>query len=639
MDLGKILDGTPEPSAVLIAEEGGVQNRSGDYQLGVPLTAFEKQLADQVISSHYSDILKFYETQDTTMIESLETLYQNAQYSATHPFLLIDHYMPHNLLLKEMPDRISKSSGKFEILYNIIDLIGNLKLQVGLISQAGKTMDLLEAVLLGKKVNYHRHSGASLRPMDSPNPRLSTVRLISSSKHENEDIFTNDFKLDLLIAFDQSFLEVEPDYLTKIRGFNRTQPVPLLRLIPFNSIEHVCFKIGIDLLNSSKVEFFRKILAPIVILRGKIGSPPIDLQYLYNHSLKPLLPWFKSLCQEEAVPWPLPDLPDITEYSSLDVEKSLLTEVGIEAPDEKKDSEPADYYQAKRLKRETNYVSNSSIDPIYDSDLNVSRTNMVLTHGLLVKLDEAVDEIKLKNEEIQCYREKDSNRQFQLESALEAVSTYVDKVSELKSKLQSSERKGERLQTEIVRANDRLESTTNNLEETRKIIDAGPPEISAFEEQTRKVSELSAEVKRLHDRLDSKNIENDYMRGEYQKASAAAIEAQSKVLELEKVNIELEKRASGEAARLRQLSFFEERAVKDEQIKELQARLALNEEKLKRLTEADKQPLSGTRGSRFASRASSVPRRTRSPNSHSRVGSPSVDSQNGSHPLQTVTKG
>lgn len=632
------MDGTPEPSAMLIAQDD-VHNRSGDYQLGVPLTAYEKQLADQVISAHYSDILKFYETQDPVMIESLETLYTNSQYAVTHPFLLIDHYLPQNLLLKEIPDRIGRSSGKFEVLGHILDLISTLRLQVGLVSRSGKTMDLIEAYILGKKVNYERHSGSLLRPVEELNPNLSTIRLISSERVKNDVPFNDQFKLDLVLAFDQSFLEIDPDFFYALRTFNRQTPAPILRLIPFNSVEHVCFKVGLGLAKTSKVDFLRRVLAPIVVLRGKVGSPPNDVQFLYRHCLRPLQPWFASLGSVPD-PWPLPDLPEISEYSSVDIEKSLLTEVGVEAPTPKNESESNDYYQVKRLKREVDFVPKAGSDSTYDSDYSVSKTKSVLTHGLLAKLEHALVELAGKSEEIESFRKVESSRQYQLETALETVAKCMHQISDLESKLQSAERREQRLQSDLARTTTLLENATKDLEESRKMIVEGLPDVAKLAEQATRIHELEAELKKANERVESRVAENDYMRGEYQKASAAAVEAQARITELEHVNAELHKRADGEAVRLRLLSFDEERAAKDDQIKELQARLALMDERMKRMVELEKQPQAGTRGSRFASRAPSVPQRTRSPNSYSRVGSPSVDGQNGSnHPLQTVTRG
>lgn len=94
---------------------------------------------------------------------SLDSLYANTQLVATHPYLLVQHYLPPNLLLKDVHHRLARASGKFSVLVNLIELIRDKKINVALISRAGKSFDLIESLLLGRMINYKRYSGTYLR--------------------------------------------------------------------------------------------------------------------------------------------------------------------------------------------------------------------------------------------------------------------------------------------------------------------------------------------------------------------------------------------------------------------------------------------------------------------------------------------
>jgi hypothetical protein len=628
MDLGRILDSTPEPSLTdSILLNGATHNQDGDYCLPVPMTDVQKELTEQVISAHYSDILKFFETNEPVMAESLNTLYVNAQLVATHPFLLVDHYLPKNLLLKEMPFRLQESSGKFKVLSDILELIKKSKFTVALVSRPGKSLDLIEAFLLGKLVNYKRHSGSNLRDPGEIDPQYSTIHLIPSS--ELDSTYLGDESFDLIIAFDQTF-SLSDTHITSIRTHNRLTPVPIIRLIPYNSVEHVCLKVDEGPSGDVDGVFLRRVLAAVVVLRGKVGVIPGDLKPIYSHGLRQLSPWFAHLDS----PWPLVDLPDIAEYTASDVEKSLLIEVNRNRDrtlSTDKPSSSSDYYLAKRLKRDSEVIAEAAEDS-FGLELR-DRHRTVLTHAIVQQLEELLKENSNQADEIESFREVASSRQAQLEAVLETMAYKVRHIGELENKLRVAERRVERCVADTEKANEKAQVLAAELAEVKQAFQDGPPELSTLDSLRQRASELEAELKKGQEKIESKDAENEYMRAEYQKASSAAVELNSKVTNLENTNKILEHKVETETARLKLLTFDEERLQKDDQIKELTNRVNMLEEHLKRVTSSEK-PNSNSR-SRYTSRASSVPRRTRSPGSYSRIGSPmNGNGEATGHPLQ-----
>lgn len=612
MELGKILDSTPEPSLIPV---GASLAPKGEYYLPAPMTESQRTLTDQVVSLHYSDILKLFETSETVMQESLDTLYTNSQLVASHPYLLVDQYEPHNLLLKEVPAQLARESGKFGILGDIIDLIKDSKKHIALVARPGKCHDLIEAYILGKFVNYRRYSGSYLREPTGEEDEFSTIHLIPSSNLDPSHIESENF--DVIIAFDQTFSFTEP-HITKIIN-SGVSPVPVVRLVPLNSVEHISLKFQ----GLQEEEFLRKVLAAVVILRWNVGTIPVHLRPVYHQKLKPLAEWFNNT---QGSTWLMPDLPKIEEYSASDVEESLLKEnkdeeeksqvqsqtVEEATPPEPRANQSNGYYKVKRIKRETDYVT----DHIEDTT-TYTHNQTLLTHNVIRKLNRLTEENSHLKEEIESYKATSSRRQEAFEVLTEEMGAKIRNLDDLENRMKFSERKAERLTTERDRALEKVEQVNKELEETRQSLQQGPPDAATLDEQRRKIGELEGEIKKLNDKLDSRNTENEYMREEYQKASSAAADAHAQIKSLKDENADLEKRADGEAIRLRALTFDEERSMKDDQIKELKSKIELLEEHLKRMMDSEKQ----ISRSRLASRANS------SSNKMSRTNSP-IDATN-----------
>ena len=134
MDLLRILDAKPEPQIVDTNHFriDPIYQNSNIYRIATPMSDFQKELIDQIVSLHYSDILRFFEKLDSEswenlssnrkeiIITSLETLLKNAKLVCLHPYLLINHFFPKSLTTRDLPNRLAETSGKFQILNNIL---------------------------------------------------------------------------------------------------------------------------------------------------------------------------------------------------------------------------------------------------------------------------------------------------------------------------------------------------------------------------------------------------------------------------------------------------------------------------------------------------------------------------------------
>lgn len=330
MDLLKILDTAPDPAIVDAQTMGVSGDTSGDYWLPAPMCLFQKELTDQIVSLHYSDILKYFETSDykeDIVIDSMKSMCLNSEYVATHPYLLIDHFMPKSLITKDIPGHLAETSGKFNVLKDLISLVQEYETHTVIMARPGRTMDLLEALLLGNKVNIIRYDGQTIKTKIKPRNYSCTCHLIPSENVENAvSQFPKDIRVDMIVCLDPSGDPSSPP-IQKIRKQNRPKrgtdsSSPAVRLTTINSIDHCELYFG-KLFKKDSREYLVNVTAAVVVIRDIVGTLPPDLRPIYSQNLKYLTNWLEN----PNTPWPLPDVYPINVYTSMDVEKSLLTEV------------------------------------------------------------------------------------------------------------------------------------------------------------------------------------------------------------------------------------------------------------------------------------------------------------------------
>lgn len=640
-----MLDGTPEPPSIVHTLDFFIEpfesNLDGDYSLPVPMTEFQRQLCDEVVSLHYSDILKFYDRQDwddatfekdQVLSTSLDDLYKNSQLVAIHPFLVVDHYMPTNLFLKNVPSHLCKYSGKFNTLAQIIDIIRTKHMNVALVCKSNKKeTDIIEAVLLGKSINYKRYTGNYLRSTPKVNKKHSTVHLFSSNAEDSRmhELDTNIF-FNFVIAFDTSFDPLEP-HIERLRmqSKDNTQ-CPIIRLISYYSAEHVANKF--HHLIHDRALYMKRVVAAIVILRGRVGTIPVDLRPYYAQGLKFLEPWFNDLGgstgkKNEKQPqrgWPIPPLPDINVYSGQDVEYSLLTEITVvdankqveavkDTTNGKDNSNNKDnlqvvdevivpdddeqYYDQKRLRREVyspeipetalSFIALPMGSPLDDGQ--------VLTHKILRLLENSIEDLTNKTSELQSLKDLAAAQQAYQDDTLTERKNYLTEISNLEEKIEIYDRKSERHAAETQALRERKEQQAAELATIKaellaksNTLTESAIDFAEFETQRERIQDLESELLKATDNLESRRTENDYMSVEYQKASAAVTEYTKEIASLHEENEALDGRLKQAVTDMQALSFQKQRSEQDKQLLELENQLEELEEKLREAVESER---------------------------------------------------
>ncbi|KAK9474259.1 uncharacterized protein V1510DRAFT_308267 [Dipodascopsis tothii] len=276
----------------------------------------------------------------------------------------------------------------------------------------------------------------------------------------------------------------------------------------------------------------------------------------------------------------------------------------------------ADEAAVKRRRLSGSDVNGTAVGVVGDSELERTRAAMA-------KLDAELDEFRRHHEVLLHKYETVGNE----------ITKLLQQKGDLEIKAKMADKRAERHELENVRLREQVDKLKEKVKETEVSAKTGPADAAEAYEAKARVGELEDENKKLRDKLQARNSDTDYMRAEYQKASSAAAEAHRELAELKTANAELQRRADGEATRLRAMQFDSERTARDDKIRELRLRVDILEDQVRKM-DAEKQQMRG----RYGVRSTSVPRRTMSPAvAVSRGGSPSL-STNGAHPLQTVHK-
>lgn len=579
MNLNDILDGSPEPAIVDLQLEN--PNNSGTYDLPTPVYEFQRELTDQIVSLHYSDILKYCETDDTKSLlkESLEICIRNCMHVSTHPYLLISHYMPKNLTQKDLPSKLAETSGKFDVLKDLIDVIlqtnPKTKKNIGIvINNNTKYFDLVEALLLGSSGGkiIRRYLGNSIKKdstktskNNESNKTSSLIHLLPFDGKFSKDENISSIKFDLLIVLD-SWVDFEHEFFTQIRTQNRRNPAIVIRLVPMKTVEH-CQLYYSGFKASSN--YLYNLISGVVCLREQVGILPPDILPIYNQKLKYLQyrffdHVFKNTGRSLAYPaWPLPELPKLRKFSANDVERSLLTEVHYhytpyDSSDFKEEKEESSskksYYERKRL--QLDYITNSLKNDYrvltgiqgHSSDLNDLTAKKILTHLGLTQLEGSQKKWELIIHERESYDKHEKRLELQhlrvrsLRESKNVLSTFIDDITHAESRIMISEKKSKQGAEEVEELRKRISEIKSEIEKFREKDLAQNPMFQEFVKNQLEIWEMQSKIKDSVTKIQNKDEERIYMSKEVEAAETSQKESATEMSKLQESNNELSKK-------------------------------------------------------------------------------------------------
>lgn len=584
MNLHHILDAPPEPDIIDLHLER--VNDSGDYQLATPMFEFQKELTDQIVSLHYPDILKYCETDDSghSIIKSLEICIHNCMLVSSHPYLLIDHYMPKNLGQRDMAGKLADTSGKFSVLGDLINVLVHTKSNdvknVAVVCYNNpKYFDLVEALLqscngpkvvkryVGNKIKRDNRGGGA-----SGNTNVSSYNSSSGYGKTSKTVIhllpgdgavTKDadqipnIKFDLVIVFD-SFVDTDGAFFTQLKSQNRLNDAIVIRLVPLLTIEHCLLFYKLE---REQPDYLYKLISSIVCLRDQIGNIPPDLVPIYNQRLNYLSGTFlehvlKTQSARKRVGWPFPDLPRIPKFNPSDVERCLLTEVSfhytpydsseVSETIPKNQAQRLTYYETKRL--QLNYVTNP-LKNDYNKLIGIlshhykdndKQSNFMVTHKVLMQLNNAYMAYDLKRDEYNTYvtfnePETQAKQGRRLQETKTALAKLREEMTHHESRIASAEKQSKSMSEEIEKLKDENQVIENGISTFADGEEYQGIKKEYYSNQI-KIWELQEAVKTTIEKIQARQEEKTYMAREYENSLASAETSRKQIEEMKNLN-------------------------------------------------------------------------------------------------------
>ena len=663
------------------------------YYLPVTLTQFQKDLSEILISLHAKSFRASLagesqanalskpcgspadpETHSYPKLSQRQLTYifdSNIRAVANHPSLLVDHYMPRQLLRMEPTESSIAGSHKFQVLNQLIDSIcfrdregsPNEVIKCAIVAHSIKELDLLEGLVLGKKFRIKRLSGTSLYNEKHKFPNLATVdstinkdgtpnSLSSTSSNSNSTSYTGyskddydysvkrnlkkrkvntddwlflattkhlkhdqyllaNYEIDMIISFDP-MLEIELPALQVLKN-NANKDIPIIKLLVQNSPDHY-------------------------LLDSEIKNSNTNLSYLNNNDhidngqeyeeIKCSLLYFLQARNAQVDNCDI----DFIKLVKCCLEgkdcNNFLPPLDLITLDEaSKDSSDSEFWRPQLTKLQ---YSSTEL-PLWDSPLDIKTYQTELMHRAVIRLRDIQDEYTKGNSPLYENRLKENQRQNKLDEIKNSVGLTFKKKQELEKSINDSEKRFKHAMTESTKLENKINVLLKNKQELEIFTKLSSNTISS-ENQLEKKSALTAKLDEYVDRnatlsnklkeLEQTNAEksklNDELRSKYQVESSKAAESAQTVKNLEESMKSLQNEVNGPLTKFSTESLKKEMEFLQNDFQSLKARnkflknyinLMNRQYDLKNKNNIQVEKAAGT-GTRFRSTRSNTPNYT-----------------------------
>lgn len=473
------------------------------YYLPVRLTQFQKDLSEILISLHAESFKSSLvgrsqensqnrpdgssakpETHSYPRLSQRQLTYifdSNIRAIANHPSLLVDHYMPRQLLRMEPTESLIAGSHKFQVLNHLINSIifrdrtqaPTKVIKCAIIAHSIKELDLLEGLVLGKNFRIKRLSGtslynekhkfATLNTADSTTNKDGTPNSLSStSSNSNSTSYTGyskddydysvkrnlkkrklntddwlflattkhlkhdqyllaNYDLDMIISFDP-MLEIKLPALQLLKN-STNKNIPIIKLLVQNSPDHY-------------------------LLDPEIKSSSTDSVYLDDNDhldngqeyeeIKSSLLYFLQTRKAKVDNFNV-------DYAALvkccleggDCNESLPTLNLITLDETSKDFSGSEFWQPQLT--ELNYSITEF--PLWDSPLDIKTYQTELMHRAVIRLKDIQDEFTKGSDLLNENRSNENQRQNKLDDIKNSIGVTFKNKQELEKSINDSEKR------------------------------------------------------------------------------------------------------------------------------------------------------------------------------------------------------
>ncbi|EGD88297.1 hypothetical protein H112_04782 [Trichophyton rubrum D6] len=476
------------------------------------------------------------------------------------------------------------SSSKFQYLGYLIDASNELDLHIIIMAKPGRTVDVVKRYLMGKNFNQGPFPGGEHG--DSP-------AVFSKEKVSFEVRSTTDERgmlasrpPFLIIALDSSF-DVNLESVKKLRvAQGHSTLVPVVRLIIANTVEHV----KACLPKCTELTRLRLTVQHTLACNDSAGELQDDALGVQENAEETLmyvmdnpatrtwkLPFMEALEIEGQGETPGSELDPMSSTNASRQKRWLESELSDSTnPSKRQRITPTqDITHVSDSVRDLTQTDQNSNPSATQSHTNQSAVDIEALRNALTNSKAKVKTLEASIGALQYRYEAKHNLLHQTRHELEIE----------KEKSQKSLARFERQKEEITRLKDRNAELVTELEAARSTIKFGGGLESDLEKSREEIRKLEKTMASLERTVQQERSQTEYTRQQYQNASTSAAQSAMEARRLEERVQELEKKANGEAVRLKELKMKKDGEMQLARIKELESLLATRETLLTRKEE------------------------------------------------------
>jgi Class II histone deacetylase complex subunits 2 and 3 len=522
------------------------------------------------------------------------------------------------------------TSSKFKFLYHILESLRERDLHMAIFCKS-RLLDLVESFLAGNDVSYDRpDKGVSVQTSKGYSV-IVTLRSSDDDSLANAEISR---PADAVISLDNT-LDASKPTVRNIRSIGDLLS-PLISLVVLNSVDHI------DRYMSSAwvagVEKLQAEIACITKLRQEAGRMGTDYQNV--EEVASLVSLFLTQPERTEIDWAIAPLGPLDDNEAWDLANgnTVLLQTSTTHEHRQKRSR-----ETSTEKEDLPAIKKTKVgDDTDDNDNSKIIDSVVSSQPPKSSQDDSEERVaalkKVEDEHKTLLREKDAmvrDRDSRIRTIETDFDMQMNRFEDQSRKLIEVQGQLEKVTKDLEDANERrvrreefvtkLKDENLKLKEDLKVArlaleSSEIPEVSELERLRREKEEAEKAKQKAEKDLKMEQEMSGYLRTEYMKASTLAMELRNSNDELLAKISNLEVKANGEAARLKQLGMDQQTKSAFREIDRLKAELKNRETLLARKEEELKVKRSG-----IGTRAGSVPRSPRVGPTNSRAASPIPD--------------
>ncbi|EGW31696.1 structural maintenance of chromosome protein 3 [Spathaspora passalidarum NRRL Y-27907] len=511
------------------------------------LHLFSSELLNEVKSKRLrTSIDSLLESAPTTKENGLNTyekislLYEQLMKVNCNPSLLVDHFIPKKILLVETNERQTNLSGKSQLFNRIVDsLIDTKRYPEGfymlVVAGSVKELELIEGLILGKRLYYENYSSAKLYDDKRPIPNLKAainpesklcLNLITSQQLYNNYLSASSTKsvdYNMIFSFDAE-LDVDIPSIQILRP--NPQECPIFIPVPIYSIEHIAQQFpkptsSLNFSNDTSDPMYKhklKVIKALVV--NKFHVREIDGANFFVDNYGSKMEKFKSWLEKSTVENPI---------------KKYTEKVALTFTDDK---------LIKKLNICFTESINGGFDSLGDFDYKSYRSQIAeALHGKLFQIEETIAE--LNNNVIPEKRKYESSRQSHYDDDEDLISSGYRKLRKLSDEATVQEKTLCRIESDLVKVEEIQTEKQRRLDKLKEHTDHVHTE-EDLQKQKASLEELHQELAKMTEEFDKLNQECETLRSSYQMSSATAVQLSSMLAQLKEKDSELNKKVNGQ---------------------------------------------------------------------------------------------